>query len=316
MILEFETVNCPICGSKDFVVFADELQDRLQKLPGSFRLVRCLECSLVYQNPRLSIRSLSSFYPENYESFYVKTARGRLSFRKVLAEYGIWRRYRLINSLVKHGKLLDIGCGTGLFLAFMAKMRNWQVLGIEPNDFASRYAREKLGVYVISAFPEQLSFEKNSFDVVTMWDVVEHLPNPVEVLSKVNTWLKQDGVLVIRTPNLRSWDSMIFGEFWAGLDAPRHLFVLDKQTVVRLLEKSGFRVAAIKTGTGSYGIFSLSLRYWLEENVRCSLVRALLVKAWNSLVGMLFSFPAFFILDRIGLGAEMIVIAKPDRGQQ
>lgn len=312
VILEFETVGCPLCGSENFEVFAEHIPDRLQQLPGEFRLVRCQSCSLVYQNPRLSIRSLGYFYPEDYKSFTLKAPSGRFALRELMMNYGLWRRYQIVRSLVKGGCLLDVGCGTGWFLASMANRPGWRVVGIEPNTFAARYAQEQFGLDVINAFPDQLNFEEASFDVVTMWDVVEHLHNPTTILSRVRIWLKNRGFLIIRTPNLGSWDSRVFREFWAGLDLPRHLFVLDKGSLSLLLEKTGFRIIEMRTGTGSYEIFFLSLRYWLDEKVGSPRIRNALLRVWNSTVVRLISAPLFFTLDRMGLGAEIVAIAQPE----
>lgn len=130
-------------------------------------------------------------------------------------------------------KLLDFGAGTGDFLQF-AKNKAWEVYGIEPNDQARNLAKEK-GLNLFFSLEE---FKNDQFDVITLWHVLEHIPNLKECLRQLQTLLKPGGILVIAVPNYKSWDAKKYKGFWAAYDVPRHLWHFDRESMKHLLPKS------------------------------------------------------------------------------
>lgn len=162
--------------------------------------------------------------------------------------YGAVRRYslvkklRLINSLVPHkGSLLDIGAGTGEFL-LAAQRASWKVTGIEPNPLAQSKALNK-------ALTLHKSFDdipNLTFDVITLWHVLEHLPNLTTQLQTISRLLKPNGVLVVAVPNYKSYDARKYQEFWAAYDVPRHFWHFSKTSIKKLFLPLGFTLHQIQ----------------------------------------------------------------------
>jgi len=139
------------------------------------------------------------------------------------------------------GDLLDIGAGTGDFLV-SAKNKGWQVQGVEPNSSARQLALSK-GVELSEKLIE-VTTEK--FDAITLWHVLEHLPNLEEDINIICSKLKKEGVLVIAVPNHNSYDAKLYKEYWAAYDVPRHLWHFSKNSISKLFEKEGFEIKKIK----------------------------------------------------------------------
>jgi 2-polyprenyl-3-methyl-5-hydroxy-6-metoxy-1,4-benzoquinol methylase len=147
----------------------------------------------------------------------------------------------LINSLQPNkGRILDIGAGTGDFLS-VAKQNGWQTIGVEPSDKAKEIALKK-GV----SFVEQTSeLENHSFDVITMWHVLEHVPNLDTQIKELKRLLKPDGTLIIAVPNFKSFDAKYYGKFWAAYDVPIHFWHFSKTAIKLLFEKEGMKLKKV-----------------------------------------------------------------------
>jgi len=305
-----ESCPCPVCNSNRCTVVYSDLSDLLQGLPGIFNLVKCRECNQLYLNPRPTVKSIKFYYPSNYESFINYSIDNLGLIKKISIKYGLHKRCRLVSTYQSHGRLLDVGCGTGQFLDAMRKRPGWSVVGIDISPVAIRVAREELKLDVHLGTLESVSFPEASFDVVTMWDVLEHLHDPVRALVVIGRILKPNGVLIIRTPSLDSWDAALFGRSWAGLDPPRHLVVFSRSTLVQVLQQASFEVIAWHPGGGSYPIFLLSLRFAWGIGPRASGVRGWIWRALaHPLAGAAFALP-LWVLERAGKGSEMCVVAK------
>lgn len=139
------------------------------------------------------------------------------------------------------GKLLDIGSGTGDFLQF-ANNRNWSVFGVEPNPKARALSKEK-GIQV---FENLEQIEENSFDVITLWHVLEHIESVDDYILKIKNKLKHNGTLIIAVPNFKSKDANHYREYWAAFDLPRHLWHFSKGAVKRIFEKHHFKLKETK----------------------------------------------------------------------
>jgi SAM-dependent methyltransferase len=141
-------------------------------------------------------------------------------------------------------RLLDVGCGTGVYLEAMAK-RGWSVHGVEPDAVAAARAVERLqpppGRIVVGRI-EDSDFPREEFDLVTMAHVLEHLHEPRKVLESIHQLLRPGGLVRLWLPNFESIERRIFGKSWFGLDVPRHLYHFDPQTITALLKVSGFRI--------------------------------------------------------------------------
>ncbi len=229
----------------------------------SFRYLRCERCGLVRLDPRPSAEALANFYPEEYEAFQAprenrlfRWGRRRLWSKRAAAV----RRYQ-----PQPGRALDVGCATGEFLALLRE-QGWQVQGIEPNRAAADLARQRLGPASVQvATLEEASFPEAAFDLITLWDVLEHLPDPPAALRQVARWLRPGGMLALGVPNLASWDARLFGPYWIGWDAPRHFFLFPDPTLRAILAAAGLPAFASHCLYGDYGAWMLSLDFVLEQ---------------------------------------------------
>jgi ubiquinone/menaquinone biosynthesis C-methylase UbiE len=150
-----------------------------------------------------------------------------------------------VQLLEKHqpnkGNLLDMGCGTGDFLQ-VAQQAGWQVQGIEPNEKAQKIAASK-GATLISGTPAAAD---QTFDAITLWHVLEHLPNLELQIKELKRILKPTGTLLIAVPNYKSFDAGYYKQFWAAYDVPRHLWHFSKTSIDRLVEQEGMKVVSVR----------------------------------------------------------------------
>lgn len=310
--MELERVNCNLCHSND----TERLfrgHDRLHGLPGSFPVVRCRQCGLIYLNPRPTRREIATYYPKSYQPhvFFERIQRSRRA--RLDYYYGLRKRRRAIERLTPVGKLLDVGCGSGSFLHYM-QHHGWEVWGQEISQCATAYARRELGLEVCRDYLEDTPFPADSFDVVTLWNVLEHLHNPAASLARIKELVKADGLLVIAVPNAASWDARLFGPAWVGYDVPRHLYTYDKSTLRALLKKAGFRVVHSRCLFGSYQAIADSLRFMLHRPEGTGQALQFVVEhitAWWPL--RLLAAPFLRTMDALKRGSVMTTFCRVDR---
>jgi SAM-dependent methyltransferase len=299
-----------LCGAERHVLVYDA-PDRLMKVRGMFRIVQCGSCGLVYLSPRPTLAAIGDYYPEAYEPYLRVAPQALPAWKRSLFNYGLHKRARPIVQRKAPGRALDIGCATGQFLAYLRDVAHWQVSGVEPSESAARYARETFGLEVHCGDLRSARLADQAIDVVTMWDVLEHLHDPCAELREVRRILKPDGLLVFRVPALDSFDAKLFGPYWAGLDVPRHMIVFDRRTLTHMLARAGFAPERIWCASGSYFAFMLSWRLLVEGKIAAPRAQRLLDRSVNNLAFRVLSTPYFWIVDRLGRGASMTVIARP-----
>jgi 2-polyprenyl-3-methyl-5-hydroxy-6-metoxy-1,4-benzoquinol methylase len=227
-------VPCLFCGRSD---------EALRFRDGPFRVVECRQCGLVYVNPRLPPERLHEMYQEEYWS---SDRAKEFGYTQYLHEGPLYRRtYRLRSGLIRRykpqpGRVLDVGCAAGFFLSVMAD-QGWQTTGVEISAPMVAYARETLALPDIrrgdilgTDLPER------SFDVITLWDVIEHLEDPRPHLRRAAALLKDDGVLVLETQNVASRFARLLGPRWQHYKHEEHLYHFDPATLARLLDECGF----------------------------------------------------------------------------
>jgi 2-polyprenyl-3-methyl-5-hydroxy-6-metoxy-1,4-benzoquinol methylase len=307
--VETEYTSCALCG-KDEPEQLHLGQDRAYGRPGQFPIVRCRNCDLVYVNPRPVLDAIGYYYPTNYEPYRKAPEEARFKIQQLHQRLKLRGRCLAVTRVRRQGRLLDVGCATGTFLAEMRRYGDWQVCGVEPNQWAARYAQERLGLDVFHGHLSEASFPDGRFDVVTMWDVLEHLHDPRQTLAEIFRILKPDGFLICSVPNLDSIDAKLFGRFWIGLDVPRHLYVYSKHTLSAMLRAEGLQPRKFFCFYGRYTAFALSLRLVLREWVRSErarkwLDRILFVPVWRFLF-----LPYFYIIDELGKGVIVTVYAQ------
>ena len=209
-----------------------------------FAVVRCETCGITYTNPRPTPGTIHRYYPADYrphrrpgkmqQTRTVRPLWGRLFGRPCNERRGAlpWP---------KPGRLLDFGCGGGAFLKRMSD-QGWQVTGLDASVGAGRAVQEELGLKVLTGSLPHPDLLPCSFDVVTMWQSLEHVHRPLTALREAYQLLVPGGKLIVATPNIESLPFYWFGPAWFGLDLPRHLTHFTPKTLRSMLETAGFVV--------------------------------------------------------------------------
>jgi len=229
--------DCPLCGKSDFTSVRKAPYYRGEK--EVFNIDECKSCGFWFTNPQPEGGKLAAYYESDD---YVSHTDGRgtivdLVYNKV-RDYALNKKLALVEAAAKDtAKLLDYGAGTGAFLA-RAKERNWTVTGIEPSEVARDNARKK-GVDLLSV-ENRDQINDASCSAISLWHVLEHLPDLKESMQYFHAKLKDEGVLFIAVPNHESHDARHYKDQWAALDAPLHLWHFAKSDIKRLAEDSGF----------------------------------------------------------------------------
>lgn len=202
-----------------------------------FQLVWNAEKDILITHPQPSLEELPSYYKS--EDYISHTDSSKSIFDKAyqsVKKMMLSQKLKLINSFATEEKtILDIGAGTGDFLQYIS-MHNWKVSGVEPNEKARNLAKSKN----LNLLKDLSSFNNEKFDVITLWHVLEHIPNLKEQIEQFHHLLKPNGVLVIAVPNFESYDAKYYKEYWAAYDVPRHLWHFSKQGIKRLFTKYNF----------------------------------------------------------------------------
>lgn len=304
-----EFTSCNLCGSRDHRVIW-EGRDWAYGCPGSFTMVRCHACGLVYLDPRPGPAEAGAYYPPEYEP-YQRTAR---AFRSPILDWiqrkRLRSRVRAVSRLAAGGSLLDVGCGSGGFLREISRLNRWQASGVEINGAMARFAREQLGLEVRQGTLEEAGFSKDAFDVVTMWDVLEHLHDPGAALTEVRRILKPGGWLLVSTPSAGSLDARLFGRYWIGLDMPRHLYVFSRKTLEAELRKAGLEPKSVFCFYGRYTTFALSLCNWFNARISSRAVQRTMRSVLLFALFRYLTLPYFLVLDALKLGAILTVTAQ------
>lgn len=166
---------------------------------------------------------------------------------QIVKKHALSNKLKLINSFKTTDKnLLDVGCGTGDFL-LICKNNGWKVTGVEPNAKAKISAENKLNGKSASEIKSEINQLKSEaqFDVITLWHVLEHVPNLEAYISTLKKLLKPDGVLIVAVPNFKSYDAHHYKQFWAAFDVPRHLWHFSKKSIQLLFEKQEMNIVKI-----------------------------------------------------------------------
>jgi SAM-dependent methyltransferase len=244
-----ESVRCAVCGADDAETVYEARYDRekdvdlVQKFRASGdellidRLVRCRRCGLQYVNPRLRGDLILSSYSEGEDPTYVS----QLAARERTFDAALIEIERLAG---RRGRLLDIGTAAGAFVAAAAR-RGWDAEGCEPNRWLGEWGARHYGIRIRQGSVFDHDYAPGSFDVVTLWDVIEHTPDPRAVLERCRELLKPGGLLVVNYPDIGSWIARALGRRWLFLTSV-HLWYFDRTTVARLLQSVGFEVRAIR----------------------------------------------------------------------
>ncbi len=244
--------SCPACASERHATIYPQALDPITL--DAFSVVQCGACGLAYTAPRP--RSLDRYYPQEYRDYgpLVKGVLNRLYELRVKRWTG-WKP--------EGGAVLEVGCGPGLMLAAFQR-RGWRVMGIERNAAMAESARRNFGVDVTDAPIEALPADAR-FDLIVLFQVLEHIGDPVPLLKQCAKLLAPGGRVVINVPNLASWQSHFAGAKWLHLDVPRHLVHYTPETLSATLERSGLHLGAISFSSLEHDPYG-----WVESTISVS----------------------------------------------
>lgn len=231
-------MTCPVClnsATAPALTGTDLLFETTSK---TFTLNSCASCHCLFLNPMPGEDEILGFYPKQY--WWNAATPG---FLKILES--IYRRIALhghvsfITAAGVQKDLLDVGCGSGTLLGLL-KQRGFRVTGVDFSAEAAGVAAQENGVRVVVGSLAHAAFPDRSFDLVTLFHVMEHITNPRDVLGEVARILRPDGAAILQVPNIDSWQFKLFGAKWYGLDIPRHVIDYSKDSMLQLLNDSGF----------------------------------------------------------------------------
>lgn len=251
--------KCPWCGSENAQLHL-ELKD-LFLTHEPFKILECKECGLLYTTPRPNKDEIGRYYKseeyyshqENKEGFIPKV------YEKVKS-VNLKNKYGIATEGKEKGKALDIGCGVGDFLHTM-EQHGWDCTGVEPSEDAKVIAKKRIKGQLLSS-EEQENLPDSSFDIITMWHVLEHVDDIRWQIQQLHRLCKPGGRIIIALPNYKSYDGQYYKAEWAAYDVPRHLNHFNKETLIKILEESGLRnVKTEKLVWDAYYISYMSEKY-------------------------------------------------------
>ncbi len=232
-------VPCNICGSEDRSPFCPE---------NGLGLVKCNHCGLVYVGARPDPRELYALYGETY---FHNNESGVVGYTDYLKDEGNIRqtfsgRLNWLERFIKPGKLLDVGCAAGFFLD-EAKKRGWQVQGLDVSGFAVQYVKDRFGFDAQQGSLTELDYPAGSYDLLTMWDVIEHVPDPKAYIQRAAELLRSGGVFSLATPDVDSIPAKLTGKRWVGYKlSEEHVYYFSVHTLKQLLNEAGFEVVDVR----------------------------------------------------------------------
>ena len=208
-----------------------------------FELYKDEENDLLVTFPRPDKEKLPEYYKsENYISHTDSKESLFDKIYQLVKSFMLQKKLSWIQNKKEHaGKILDIGAGTGEFL-LTAKKNGWEIFGVEPNSGARDLASEK-GLFLNETTSD---FKNSEFDVITLWHVLEHVPDLEEQIKELKRLLKPDGLLVIAVPNYKSYDAKVYKENWAAYDVPRHLYHFSQNSIQNIFRKYDFELIGKK----------------------------------------------------------------------
>jgi len=237
-----EHPNCCICGSTNYTsLFIAPVQEHQKGVfdLDSFPIVKCNQCDLIFVNPRISAEANNKYY--EFSLPHDREFLDKHFFETYPIHKNRLNRYiKLINKYKKTGRLLDVGCGNGYFLT-RASASGFQVEGQEISPLFINYCRNELGLIVHSEELVANNLETGSYDVITLFDVIEHVYQPDELLMECNRLLKSDGILVVTTHDAGNFLAKLYRDNWHMIYPIGHVYYFSQKTLRSLLHKAGFQ---------------------------------------------------------------------------
>ncbi len=236
--------HCPLCASS---AISPSLTVKDHSITGeTFELWRCAGCDFLFTQDPPEPEAAGRYYQGEEYISHSDNQQGLVNkLYHTARDFMLGRKYALVAKVSKGKRLLDYGTGTGYFTDFMVR-KGYTARGIEIDAGARNYGREKFGITVDAPAALFDTLTPDSFDVITLWHVLEHLYDPQKYLARFFELLAADGKLIIAVPNHKSTDAKTYGADWAAYDVPRHLWHFSPATMRKMVGQAGFRVVATR----------------------------------------------------------------------
>lgn len=306
-------MKCLVCHHTEWTLLFNA-KDRMFRLPGIFSETQCKHCGFICLSPFLSQKQQKRYYPSN--RYYSYMSRRNQDFFSKLRTFLIRLQYRngflskIITGIIQvpampyssRGRILDVGCGSGETLSILESL-GWVGYGIDIDAHAIDEAKKRGLCNVIQGTYEKMKkYPNNFFDAIRLYHVIEHIDKPDVFLALASKKLRPGGELILGTPNGSSLAAKWTKQYWYNLDAPRHVFIFNPNTLTRLTRRYNFVDETIRFC--SAGGWLGSMQYFLEEKLHTKV--NLIHRQW---LVMLF-YPFEWLLDRLSLGDVFVLRAR------
>ncbi len=251
--------NCPNCNGQQFEPFQECVDYTVSK--ERFSIVNCKSCGFKFTNPRPNSAEIGRYYESEDYISHSNTSVGLVNkIYHFVKKRAILQKIGMIESLKPvSNDILDIGCGAGAFLRGIADA-GWNATGVEPSEKTREFCRNELKLNVYDE--DFLKQTKETFSIITMWHVLEHVHDLNGRITEIMRLLKPGGFAIIAVPNYRSYDAQKYKQFWAAYDVPRHLYHFSADIVKSLFKKQHLRfVKSLPMKMDSFYVSMLSEKY-------------------------------------------------------
>jgi SAM-dependent methyltransferase len=305
--------ECGVCAGRDITLFCTAFDRFRRRRESVWRIMRCRGCGFGWTSPPLKETEIAGHYPAAYLGDTARMLEDFFSGN--LARSRAWKgeteKIRLVESCVRGGRILDVGCGDGKFLWALDSNR-WNRTGVEFSGATLALVRPRMpDLQLVEGDLHSKELRCEYFDAITFWHVFEHLPNSTETLRRARALLRPGGWLFISLPRLDSLQAMLFRQYWYPFDdVPRHLYHFSRKSLEMLLRNAGFHLRRVVFFSRRVNFHSLkhSLLNWSRERIRSSLPYYLLKP-------LLFCFP---LVEQFtdSYGILTAIAQKPSQGRE
>ena len=291
---------CPLCNSNN-ITKKCTCKDHFAT-GESFDIFRCDDCGFTFTQGIPDEKEIGHYYESSDYISHSNTNKGLTNkLYHIARNFMLMRKVSLVKklTLLRHGKLLDYGAGIGHF-ARAIQRQGWDITAIEKNEKARAHSKE---VFNFEILPEESfkELEPQSYDVITLWHVMEHLQNLDDFWEQAKKLLDESGIMIVAVPNCASYDAENYGEHWAAYDVPRHLWHFTSSTMLRLGDKHGFILERrYPMPLDSFYISILSERY---KNSKIPFIKGM----WNGFLGWIAT------LDKCSAASSIIYVFRKKR---
>lgn len=307
MVAMQRQTRCIACNGETWIPVRQGF-DQYRPEAGSFVLSRCRDCGHISQIPQPSEEQLSLAYAISYNCYQPAWRQQRWHVWKMLRELTTARRMSRLRRYAKLGALLEVGSGAGDFLN-AASRAGWNVCGVEYDKASAELLQEELGLDVRQGELRRGMWPAGSFDVVAMWNVLEHVPHPLETVEISAEYVKPGGVVLIQVPTIYSaTGGQRFGEYWHLLDLPRHLNFFSRDSLTRICGAAGLKVIHTQTSAIDEVWCHLASTRDYVRSLRGSLHRPVALLGHTLLTAI--EMPWMLVKARQGHGTEIFAVAK------